>query len=186
MYARRRKFESIVAPREDKLLREHREREAREKRQDQPPGFNGCLDGSHSTLKIHARVKNRIGVARPDRKRHGELKTLLLESLHADTHRLLLLPILRPVPHRPGVVENLKNAVPIIDRSVDHVRPAQRIQLELVPSPQRLRIAQHEPVVQRSRAIYMTCQKRDLHMAPFVAEMIPRARQVTREYPVRL
>src|SRR5579883_1935381 len=136
-------------------------------------------------LEIHTGVENRIGVPRPDRERHRQLKTLLLESFDAYSDRLLLPAILGTVPYGACVVENLENSIAIINRPVHDVRTAQRVEVKLVPSAQGFRIAQHEPVVQRRGPVDVARQKSDIEMIVRAAERIARLGRMPRIHAIR-
>src|ERR1700722_4261623 len=82
MHVRRGELQIIVAPIQGEVLRPHREAEARDKRQDQPP----CLDGPHShpfkfkPLEIKTCIKDRLNARGANGKGDRELKTILLKS----------------------------------------------------------------------------------------------------------
>src|ERR1041385_93113 len=92
-------------------------------------------------LEVHPCVKYRVRGPGSHREGYRQLKSAFLA---AQAERLLLLALFRPVPHGSRIVEHQATAINVIDRAVRDVRSAERVQIELVPASQGLRIAQHE------------------------------------------
>ena len=105
--------------------------------------------------KVHSQDKQRCHGTRPQGE--SQRKEDSFTAARGDACRLFNSPILLPVPHGSGIVEEAKPVIRILERSMCNARAANGRDIKLAPAAQSAGVAKREPFEERRRPVQAPC-----------------------------